>query len=603
LTSEVVLGDGIALGWQAWFSLGVVAAMVVGLVIEFIAADVVVFSALAMLIVAGILTPEEAAIGFANPATLTIGGLFVVAAAFRETGAVSGAAHYIFGRATSMLGSMVRLVVPTAFFSAFLNNTPIVAIFAPVVHDWLRRSGESPSRYLIPLSYAAILGGTCTLIGTSTNLVVGGLLLEHGYPGLGMFEISRVGVPVAIVGCLALVLIAPRTLPDRRDLIDQLSDERREYIVEMAVEPDSPLIGKSIEEAELRHLPGLFLIEIERRGKAIAPVAPGETIDPRDRLIFTGVAASVVDLQKIKGLVPATDTHYRVDEEGEGERRLYEVVVSPTSPLVGVSIRDAGFRGRYDAAVIAVHRHGARLVGKLGDVVLRAGDTLMLEGTSAFGRNWRNSLHFYLVSELHGTERPRFAKARLAILILAAMIALAALEILPLVTAVFAAAGVLLLTRCISPSAARRSLDFSVLILIAAAFGVARALEKTGAAEAVAMLLVRSFAAHGPVAALAGVYLITSLFTAFITNNAAAVICFPVALSVAAQLGVDPRPFAIAIALAASTSFATPMSYQTNLIVYGPGGYRFMDFVKAGLPLTLLVFLVAMLVIPVAWPF
>ncbi len=576
--------------------------MMVGLALEILGADVIVFSALAVLIAAGIVSPTEALHGFANPGMLAVGALFVVAGALRDTGAVSGVAHFIFGRTTNTLAAMARMVIPTCALSAFLNNTPVVAIFTPAVRDWLRRSGQSPSRFLIPLSYAAILGGTCTLIGTSTNLVVSGMLVDSGYAPFGMFELGRVGLPAAAVGCLLLMLLAPRLLPDRRDLVERLSDERREYIVEMAVEPTSPLVGKSVQDAGLRQLPGLFLVEIERGTRLVAPVEPHQVIAAGDRMVFTGIASTVADLRNFQGLVPVAEPHYSVFDQ-RGDRRLYEVVISPSSPLVGITVRAAGFRGRYDAAVIAVHRHGSRIVSKIGDIVLRAGDTLMVESHGTFAQNWRNSLDFYLVSELAGDERPRYEKARIAAVILLAMVILVTAGVMPLVSAAFAAVVALLFSRCISPNGARRSIDYSILLLIASAFGVAKALDKTGAASAVADLLIDSVERFGPVAVLAALYWVTSAFTAFVSNNAAAVIAFPIALASAQQLGCDPRPFAVAIALAASTSFATPMGYQTNLIVYGPGGYRFRDFVKAGLPMTAIVFVIAMLVIPRVWPF
>jgi di/tricarboxylate transporter len=590
------------MNWEAWFTLGVVALGVIALSREILAPDLIFVGLLVLFLVSGILSPEEALVGFSNPGMISVGALFVVAGALQNTGALGFVATRIFGRIESDRRALLKMMIPIAGISAFLNNTPIVAMFLPVVIDWTRRYRISPSRFLIPLSYATILGGVCTLIGTSTNLVANGLMIGYGIPGMSFFELGAVGFPCAVVGLVFIALTARRLLPDRKDLIESLEESRREYLIEMEVMPDCPLAGQQIEEAGLRHLPGLFLIRIERTEEVIAPVGPEERLKVRDRLVFTGVVSTIVDLQKVRGLVPAGDHRGSQERFLEGNN-LSEAVISEDSPLIGSTIRDANFRTRYGAAVMAVHRGGKRLTGKIGDIILRAGDTLLLEASPGFARAYRNSPDFYLVSEVPDSAPPRYQKAVPALLILIALVAAVTMGVLPMITASLLAASAVVLFGCLSVGEVRGTVDMSVLILIAAAFGVGKALEKTGAAGVIASLLVEGGVRLGPVGVLAAVYLATSILTEVISNAAAVALVFPVALAAAQQFGVDARPFAIAITAAASSSFASPIGYQTNLMVYGPGGYRFTDFLKIGIPLKLLVFAVSMVCIPYAWPF
>lgn len=590
------------MNWEAWFTLTVVALGVVALIRDVLAPDLIFIGMVALLLVSGVISPQEALVGFSNPEVIAVGALFVVAGAMQNTGALGFVATRIFGRIGSNRLALLRMMIPVAGISAFLNNTPIVAMFTPVVIDWTRRHGVSPSRFLIPLSYATILGGACTLIGTSTNLVVNGLMVGAGMPGMVFFELSTVGVPCAVAGLAFIAVFCRRLLPNRKRLLETLGESRREYLVEMEVLADCPLARQRVEEAGLRNLPGLFLIRIERTDEIVAPVGPEERLQVGDRLMFTGVVSTIVDLQKIRGLVPAGD-HRESPEQFLAENNLSEAVISEDSPLVGSTIRDANFRTHYGAAVVAVHRSGRRLSGKIGDIVLRAGDTLLLEASPGFARAYRNSPDFYLVSEVPDSAPPRYQKAIPALLILLLLIVTVTAELLPMITASLLAASAVVAFGCLSVGEARNAVDMSVLMLIAAAFGVSKALEKTGVASAVASVLVEVGAGLGPVGVLAAVYLTTLIFTEFLSNAAAATLVFPIAVDAALQLGVDARPFAIAITIAASAAFASPMGYQTHLMVYGPGGYRLTDFLKIGLPLDFLIFMVAIVCIPYGWPF
>jgi di/tricarboxylate transporter len=587
--------------WQAWLTVAVVVVMIALMAFEITGPDVIMMGGLFTLAATGVLTPKETFGGFANEAMLTVGALLVLSAALRDTGALEATFGRIFGRTRRELVGLVRMMLPVAAVSAFLNNTTIVAMMTPVVIDWAHRNRMSPGRFLIPLDFATILGGVITLIGTSTNLTVAGLMLDAKLEPMGFFELTPVGLVVCAVGIVYLLVVAPRLLPERREPTADLGESRREYTVAMIVEPRSPLAGRTVEDAGLRHLPGLFLIEVDRPERVITPVASDQTIREGDRLVFAGVVETIVDLQRIRGLIPATDNEEPASTDPG--RRLTEAVISHSSPLVGRSIRDASFRTVYDAAVIAVHRNGERVPGKIGDIVLKPGDTLLLQTAPGFFRAHRNSGDFYLVSELPETENPRYDRAWVALGVLAVLVAVVTLELLPISIAAFLAAGALVATRCITAAQARRSIEWPILIVIAASLGIGLAMEKTGVAAATARALTAGIGEIGPLGALAIVYFATVVLTEAISNNAAAALMFPISLATATQLGVDNRGFIMAVTIAASCGFATPIGYQTHLIVYGPGGYRFSDFVRVGLPLDILCGIVAVAVIPFVFPF
>lgn len=590
------------MGMEAWLTLAVTGLVLVALARNLGPPDVMFVAAVVALAVCGVITPAEAFGGFANSGVLMVGALFVVASALRETGVLDFAGQRLFGKIRSELPALLTIAAVGVTSSAFLNNTPIVAMLIPVVLDWCRKRQVSPSRLLMPLSFLAILGGTCTLIGTSTNLVVHGLMVKAGLDGMSFFEIGKAGVPCAIVGTLYMLTLGRKLLPERKELLEQLGDTRREYLVEMVVEPGCRLIGQSIEAAGLRHLPGLFLIEMDRGGSIIGPVGPDAVIEVGDRLVFTGVVSTIVDLKKIPGLVPATDATYEVSARRRRGRVLCEAVISASSPLIGKAIRDTNFRTVYNAAVVAVHRNGARVTNKVGDIALRAGDTLLLQTGTHFVRAHRNNPDFYLVSEVEDSRPLRHERAWISVALFVGLILAMSTGLLDPTLASFVAAGLMIATRCISTSDARQSVEWPVLVAIAASLGVGTALERSGAAEFLAGGLVDVTNPFGPLATLAAIYLGTMLLNELITNNAAAALAFPFCLEAARLLGVSPRPFLMAVTLAASFAFASPIGYQTHMMVYGPGGYRFGDFVKVGVPLNLLLWLVAMIVIPIWWP-
>jgi di/tricarboxylate transporter len=585
---------------QAWFAIGVVGAVFVLLTVTRQPPYRILLGGLGLLLVTGVVEPTEALAGFGNPGLVTVAVLLLVAAGLRQTGALAYLVQRALGRPKSATGAQVRLAGPVVVGSAFLNNTPLVAMLMPVVMDWCKTSGIRASKLLLPLSYFAILGGLCTLIGTSTNIVVNGLLVASGRPGLRLFDISWVGVPCAVVGTLFLLLVARKLLPDRTIDLTHLEDPRQ-YTVEMAVSPSGPLVGKSIEDAGLRHLPGLYLMEIHRRDNILAMVEPAERLEADDHLVFVGVVGSVVDLQRIPGLQLATRQVFKLDSH-RAQRCFAEAVVSVTCPVVGQTIREGRFRNRYDAVVIAVSRNGERVPGRIGDIEVRAGDALLLETVPSFVDQQRNSRDFYLVSRLDGEGPPTTTQAPIAVTILVGMVVLATTGLLTMLQAALIAAAAMLLTRCCSEETARRSLDWALLITIGASFGLGSALQATGAADGIAKGLLAE-AGPSPLLALVLVFGAATLLSELVTNNAAAVIVFPIAVSTATQLGVNPMPFVIALMMAASASFATPLGYQTNLMVYGPGGYKATDFLRIGVPMKILLWAVTCAIVPLVWPF
>jgi len=588
--------------WQAVLTAIVTFATLMALLLGQRAPDMAMIGGVIVLLAAGVLAPDEAFKGMANEGMLTVAALFVVAAAVERTGALASVVDRALGRPQSLASAQVRTMVAPAALSAFMNNTPVVALIVPAIRDWAKKHRLSVSKLLMPMNAAVILGGLCTLIGTSTNVVVSGLVAAKTGRPLGMFDITWLGVPLLVVGFAYLFVASKsrRLLKDRRPAMSQ-SDDPRQYSLEMLVEPGSLLVGRTIEEAGLRGLEGLFLMEIDRGGHVMAAVAPTERLEAGDRLVFVGVVDSVVELQKIRGLRPATDQVFQLDGP-RSERVLVEAVVSNTCPLIGQTIREGRFRSTYDAVVIAVARNGERLQMKIGDIALEPGDTLLLEASPTFLDRQRSSRHFYLVSEVSGSTPPRHDRAWIACTVLAAMVLAATFELVPMVAAAFVAAAAVLVTGCISSNEARRSIEWESLLLIAASFGLAKAMEKTGLDEAIARSTIAA-AGDGPHAVLAAIYFVTMLFTELMSNNAAAVLIFPIAWQTAADLGVNPMPFVMAVTVAASCGFATPMGYQTNLMIYGPGGYKFSDYLRFGGPLNLIVMAITVLLAPLIWPF
>ena len=530
--------------------------------------------------------------GFANPGMIAVGVLFVVVTGLRETGTIDWIAGRLLGRPASERGAML---------SVFLNNTPVVAMMIPAIQDWSKKLGIHASRLLIPLSYAAILGGTCSLIGTSTNLVVAGLAETHDEVGtIGMFDITWVGLPTALIGCAFLLFVGPKLLPSRSGSAGVLGDAR-EYTLELVVPDGSGLAGKTVDEAGLRNLPGCFLIEVGRGDVVLAPVSPEHVLRSGDRLLFAGVVDSIRELVNTRGLELTTDQVFKLDSP-RYRRRLFEVVLAPTGSLIGRTIREARFRNRFNGAVIAVARNGERVRGRIGDIRMKGGDLLLVEAQTDFLDRAEGSREFLLSRSLEDSTPRRHSRAPIALAILLAMVCAATFGMYPMVVAAFLAAGAMILTRCCTVTEARESVDWSVLIVIGAALGIGAAMEHTGAAELVARGVV-GLVGENPWLILTAVYLVTAVLTAVISNNAAVALMFSITLAIAEPLGMDVMPLIIAIMMAGSASFATPIGYQTNLMVMGPGGYTFADFLRIGVPMNVVVGICTVVITPMVYPF
>ncbi len=575
------------MGWEGYLAIALVFCVLGFLAFSKIAADLILMAALIVLMVTGILEPSEAFEGFGNTGLMTIAALYIVAAGLRETGAIQYITRHLLGQPKTVRGAQFRMLVPTATLSAFLNNTTVVAMLIPAIQEWCKRLKLPPSKLLLPLSYVTILGGTCTLIGTSTNLVVNGLLQKNGIEPLGVFDITGVGLILLFVGGSFLLLFGNRLLPNSGG-VEEGVGQVREYYVEMVID-GMVLAGKSLSAAGLSNLGYGYLVEVIRQHEVISNPGAEFILQENDRLLFMGAPRCAHELRSIHGLKPVNADIQRLDVNvAHYQRRLVEAVIGPEFPFLGMTLEECDFMGSYQAVVLSVSRGGQ---GNLPDrglgTKLQVGDTLLLEASKEFANQYRFRKDFLLVSALEDSSPPNFKKARLSLSILAIMVLLSAFEIIPILQAAWLAAGAMLLTRCMNAGLARRSIDFTVLTVVGASFALGQSLEATGAAKFIAEGIM-SGGHLTPVMALILVYALTSMFTEVITNNAAAVLMFPICSSIAHNMGVDVMPFAIAIMFAASASFMTPIGYQTNLMVYGPGGYRLVDYLKIGIPMNIL---------------
>ncbi|MGE0030081.1 MAG: SLC13 family permease [Steroidobacteraceae bacterium] len=589
------------MAWEIWFTLAIVVTVLVMLATTPAPTEVVLLGAMIILSIVGVISPGEALSGFSSPGVMTVAALYVVVAGLRETGMIAWFSQLVFGRPKSLLSAQVKLLGASGLLSTVINNTPVVAMFIPIAQEWSARFGLSISRLLLPMNNVVILAGMCTLIGTSTNLAVYGLLIQTKPDvDLGLFDLAAVGVPLTIAGFIYALAFSRSLLPDRKGPMEQL-ENAREYAFEVRIHSGGPMAGKTIAEVGLRNLKSAYVLEIERESRLITSVGPDEVLRAGDRLTCVGVVDAIKDLRRMPGLTIAEDQGYTLDLK-HTQRQLVEIVLSPTSPLINRTVRESGFRDLYGAAIISISRDGSRIPGKVGDIVFRPGDTLLVEAGATFADKHKYSRDFLLVSALQDSAPPDFRRAPLALGILILMITVATLEWVPLFEASFIAAGLMVATGCLTMQTATRSIEYHIVAGIAASFALGVALTQSGAASLIGGGLV-SIAADNPWLVLAALYFVTVIVTELITNNAAGVLMFPIAIAVADASGVNFMPFVIAVMIAASCGFITPIGYQTNLMVYGPGGYRFMDFVRFGLPLNILCGIITLIIVPRVWPF
>ncbi|MEO1056372.1 MAG: SLC13 family permease [Actinomycetota bacterium] len=581
---------------DAWLTLVVLVATFVVLVFDRVPTAAGLGAAVFALLLLGVVDQDQALTGLSSSAPVTIAALYVLAGAATATGALTPAIDRLLdARGRGERARLTGIATAAAGFSAVLPNTPLVALAAPRVVTWSRRTGRSPATYLMPLSFAAVLGGVITVIGTSTNLVVSDLLVAAGGDPLDVFEITGAGLPVAIVGVLVLVATAPRLLGRRRP-VDELDERAQRYTMAMRVDAAGPLVGQTIGDAGLRDLAGVFLAGIER-DEHVVTARPETRLGADDLCYFVGDVDNIVDVMEVRGLSSAERPHLdgALQRPGTG---LYEVVVSERSELAGSTLRDSGFRARFDAAVLAIRRHDDEVPGKLGTVELRPGDVLLLLAGQEFGGRFRGHRDFSVVASLSTAPPPRRSSAALVLVAIAAMVVLAVSGALSLLEASLLAAGAVVALRAISLTEARRAVNLNVVLTIAMAISLGTAVAVSGLAAEFASLLESIGDPFGQTGQIVAVLVATMLLTEVLSNNAAAAVMLPVATATALETGLDPRSMAIVVLIGASCSFLSPLGYQTNLMVYGLGGYRFADFTRVGAPLTLATIVVTPIAVP-----
>ena len=567
--------------------------LVIGLYKEFFHPAALFLFGVTIFVVFGILTPKEALSGFSNEQIATIILLLLVSNTIQKVGIINFYFSKFLKETLSYKSFLKRMFLSVSTLSAFLNNTPIVALLIPYVYEWSRKRHISPSKLLIPLSFAAILGGTITLIGTSTNLLINGFLLENNLNPFELFDFAYVGIPATLIGFFYIYFLGNKLLPERKDILDSFLEKKKEYLVETVIKKGSPLIGKNIKEANLRNLKGLFLVEVIRKGKKISPVSPSEILEEDDILIFAGQTTSVVDLvSSFKGL--SLPEACIVNEE---KVDIVEVVISNNSSLINKKVRDTDFRAKYDAAIIGVHRNGEKLKGKIGEIVLRPGDLLLLVTGKDFWKRVEDTTDFYIISKVRELYNIDLKKGNLILAGFILIIILSALKIVPLFVGLLTFISVLVISKITTYAEIKKGIDVNLIIIAALSIAIGKAIVSSGMADFLALNLIKLFSPVGVIGALIGVYLLTNILTEFVTNVAAASIAFPVAISTANHLSLDYVPFVLAVAYGASASFLTPIGYQTNLMVYAVGNYRFKDFIIVGLPLSFIYGILCILIL------
>ena len=544
------------------------------------------------LIITGIITADDALEGFSNESIASVALLLLISAGLRGNFGIERLIDRFFAKATGYNSFLAMLMASVALLSSFINNTPVVAMMAPYVFNWGREHNISPSKLLIPLSYATIMGGMLTFIGTSTTLVLIGFLQDFGLPVISPIALLTIGGAAALVGILFMLVVGHRLLPDHVDILKRFQRNKREYLVEKKLHANSPLIGKSVGEGGLRNLKGVYLVEIVREGRVVSPVPPTETIQPDDTLIFAGNTENIIDLTRSGNGLELPKPRYA----GNGNRvNITEAVISNNSSLIGKTVKASKFRNRYDAAVVAIHRNGEKISGKLGEVTLKAGDALLLFAGNDFDSRLDLHRDLFLISQ--STASFKDSKKGKGWLLLAACTAFCLLFVgyFNLFTTLLTIFSSMMALGMITAKDVKRNLDINMLVIMVFSLALGQAMIKTQAGDLLGGWVLGLFSPLGLIGILGGIMALTTLLTSFISNVGAISIAFPLALSVTNQLGIDGAPFYLAIAFAASTAFLTPMGYQTNLIIFGPGGYSFKDFFRVGLPITV-VYLIAVMI-------
>jgi di/tricarboxylate transporter len=571
--------------------------------------DVVALSAMMVLWSTGVLSMSDVLAVFSNPAPITVAAMFILSAGLERTGCID-----VMGDMFSKVAGntevrvLIVMMILAAVLSAFVNNTPIVVVFLPIVVSLSRQSDLKASRLLIPLSFASILGGTCTLTGTSTNLIIDGaaqdVFATNGvaYKPFTMFEVSKLGLIYAVIGFVYMLTIGRKLLPTRESLQGEVSQQKkRHFLTQVMVEEESPLVGKTLVQTLMKEFPEARILEVRRRGTVMTTPLDELVVESRDRIRLTVHGASFEDFKKTGGLQFPAQRHLKVSTLDTQQLSLMEGVIGPQSSLVGKTLRELRFRQRYGVLILAVHRKGVDLRKGLESVRLRVGDTLLLEGT-VDGMNQLNEAHDFLIMDRPPRRDVKpISKRWIATGIVLAFIIGASIGGVPISGLALLAAVAMLATRCLEPKEAYGSVQWTIIFMIFGMLALGKAMETSGGAKQIADLVESGLGNASPIIILAVVYLLSSTMTELISNNAVAALITPIVIGIAANLGMDARPFIVAVMFGCSASFATPIGYQTNTYVYGAGGYRFSDFPKIGVPLNLILWIAATLFIPLLW--
>ncbi|MGK7397744.1 MAG: SLC13 family permease [Candidatus Cyclobacteriaceae bacterium M3_2C_046] len=555
--------------------------------------------AILLFTITGILSTSEILSGFANPSIASILLLILITSALRKNFNLELIFDLIFQRAKSYRGFMLRMMTQVALLSSFINNTPVVALMTPYVFDWGKKHDIAPSKLLIPLSYATIMGGMITLIGTSTTLVLNGFLIDFNLPELNPYNLLKVGLVIAFTGILFIALVAHKLLPQNRDTLESYNRNPREYVVETHLTVNSTITNKTIKEAGLRNLKGVYLVEIIRKNRTITPVQPNEVIQPEDILIFAGNTNDIVELVKEGNDICLPDGQ---EKPNGGRIDVVESVISNNSSLIGKTVKEADFRKRYDAAIIAIHRNGEKLTGKIGQIKLNPGDLLLVYAGADFVNRADLYRDIYVVSKLREIVNPGRKKYyALATMVICAIVLLI-LGQFSLFASLLIIFSILASFGMITVQDIKRELDLNLIAILVFSLALGQAIIKTGTGDMIGDWMLDLLQPFGNIAVLTGLLILTTLLTSFVTNVGAISIAFPLAFSISNTMQIDGSPFYLALAYAASAAFLTPIGYQTNLIIYGPGSYTFKDFFKIGLPVTILYLTMTIMMVIFLFP-
>lgn len=605
------------MNWEIIIIFALLIAAVASFIWERIPTDVTALAVFGAVLVIGALpltktfpSLEQLLTVFSSSAPLTIAAMFIISAALEKTGVIEIIASSL-GRIANLgfTSVLIIIVLVVGVLSAFINNTPVVVIFMPVVLSLARRMDVSASKLLIPLSYASIFGGVCTLVGTSTNILASDILQASGREPLSMFELSKLGVPLLVIGALYLLFVGIRIIPNRQSLTAILSEEeRREFLTEAYVGSSSPLIGKSIKDSGLQRQRGVRILELIRDEVAVKADLNTLPLQAGDRLILSCRPSGFVTASSVEGLNLLGKEETGLETIAAHEGSIVEGVIGPRSSIAGHTIRDLNFRQRFRMILIAIHRRGMNMRDKIDTLPLQAGDTILMMGTDQAKEEIRRGDDILLLDQPAVPARNMRTKQPIVIAVMVSIITVVSIGLMPIAGAAVIGVIILFLTGAIKPKDGYGAIDWSLLVLIYSMLGLGMAMQSTGASQLIADSLV-GLAGIGlphawqPYLLLFAMYLVTTTLTEILSNNATVVLMTPIAIGLGITLGVDPRPFVIAACMGSSASFATPIGYQTNTYVYGVGGYRFLDFVKVGLPLNLIYLITSVILIPILWPF